>query len=76
MGILSRRVGAGAMVSILLLLALFAVSCSKPATSETSSPEKYPYLVTTTVGMVSDIVRQVAGDHARVEGLIGEGVDL
>lgn len=31
--------------------------------------------VVTTVGMVTDLVRQVAGDRARVEGLIGEGVD-
>lgn len=35
----------------------------------------YPYKVTTTVGMVSDIVGQVAGDRAKVTGIIGEGVD-
>ena len=33
------------------------------------------YRVTTTVAMVTDIVRQVAGPHARVEGLMREGVD-
>lgn len=38
-------------------------------------PEKYPYRVTCTVGMVADIVRQVAGDKAEVENIIGEGVD-
>ncbi len=33
------------------------------------------YRVATTVGMVADIVRQVAGDKAQVQGIIGEGVD-
>lgn len=28
-----------------------------------------------TVGMIADIVREVAGDRAHVEGIIGEGVD-
>ncbi len=35
----------------------------------------YPYKITTTVGMVTDIVKQVAGDKAKVTGIIGEGVD-
>jgi manganese/zinc/iron transport system substrate-binding protein len=39
------------------------------------SPRQYPYRAVCTVGMVTDIVRQVAGDKAHVEGLIGEGVD-
>jgi manganese/zinc/iron transport system substrate-binding protein len=39
------------------------------------SPASYPYKVTTTVGMVTDIVREVAGDKAAVTGIIGEGVD-
>lgn len=38
-------------------------------------PRERPYPVTCTIGMVADIVRQVAGDQAKVEGLIGEGVD-
>ena len=40
-----------------------------------AGPKKYPYTVVTTVGMVTDIVRQVAGDKAQVTGIIGEGVD-
>ncbi len=39
------------------------------------SQRTYPYKVVTTVGMVTDIVRQVAGDRAEVSGIIGEGVD-
>jgi manganese/zinc/iron transport system substrate-binding protein len=35
----------------------------------------YPYAIGTTVAMVTDITRQVAGDKAVVTGIIGEGVD-
>ena len=38
-------------------------------------PIKTPHKVTCTVGMVADIVRQISGDKATVEGIIGEGVD-
>jgi manganese/zinc/iron transport system substrate-binding protein len=34
-----------------------------------------PYAIITTCGMVTDVVRQVAGKHAQVTGLLGEGVD-
>jgi len=36
---------------------------------------QYPYKVGTTVGMIADIVNQVAGDKARVTNVIGTGVD-
>lgn len=42
---------------------------------EEGGPRQYPYKVTTTVGMITDIVRRVAGEHAAVEGIIGEGID-
>lgn len=35
----------------------------------------HPYTIVTTTGMVTDIVRQVAGEKATVEGLMGAGVD-
>lgn len=35
----------------------------------------YPYKIVTTCGMVTDIVRVVAGDQAEVTGLMGPGVD-
>lgn len=40
-----------------------------------AAPKSYPFQVTTTVGMVTDIVRQVAGDKAAVTGVMGAGVD-
>lgn len=41
----------------------------------TAAERTYPYKITTTVGMVTDIVKQVAGEKAKVTGIIGEGVD-
>ena len=42
-----------------------------------AAPKTVPanYTIVTTCGMVTDIVREVAGDKARVTGLMGEGVD-
>ena len=45
------------------------------ATTQHAGPKQYPYTVITTVGMVRDIVQQVAGDKAKVTGIIGSGVD-
>jgi len=52
-----------------LALALFAL----PAQAEYKG--KYPYKVGTTVGMIADIVKQVAGEKAQVTNIIGTGVD-
>lgn len=54
------------------------VSCGPEETdAATTTPEapKGVYQVAATVGMIADIVREVAGDKAKVEGIIGEGVD-
>lgn len=51
------------------ILSFFVSAC---ATGEIKS---YPYKVTCTTGMVTDIVRQVVGEKATVVGVIGEGVD-
>lgn len=45
------------------------------ATPATARPTKYPYQVVTTIAMVTDVVEQVAGEHATVTGIIGSGVD-
>lgn len=52
-----------------------ALALGFAAATDGTQPRSYPYKVTTTVGMVSDIVSQVAGDKAKVTGIIGEGVD-
>lgn len=52
-------------------------SAAKPASGATTPSPANPgrYKIVTTTGMVADIVQQVAGDHADVEGIMGSGVD-
>ncbi|MEO0509504.1 MAG: zinc ABC transporter substrate-binding protein [Verrucomicrobiota bacterium] len=59
-----------------VLVALFLTACGtkETETEEVSSPEA-PHKIVCTVGMITDIVRNVAGDLAELEGIIGEGVD-
>ena len=40
-----------------------------------AAPKKFPYTITTTVGMVNDIVQNVAGDKAKATAVMGPGVD-
>ncbi len=49
--------------------------CGEIEQATGTGPKGYPYQIATTVAMISDIVRQVAGQHAVVEGVVGEGVD-
>ncbi len=65
-------------------MVLLASACGDGGTGDGSpSPDgrsgvgssEIPFRVVATTGMVADIVREVAGDRAVVEGLIGEGVD-
>ncbi|MBW7905241.1 MAG: zinc ABC transporter substrate-binding protein [Phycisphaerae bacterium] len=44
-----------------------------PALAPAGPPRKHQ--IVTTVGMVTDIVSQVAGDRAEVRGLVGSGID-
>ena len=54
-------------IGVVFCLALSAVA--------SLAGEQKNYKAVATVGMIADIVREVAGDHAEVEGIIGEGVD-
>ena len=61
---------------LLLVMGVFVSACSSESSSqEAESSGSGPYKVVCTVGMITDIVRNVAGDYAEVEGIIGEGVD-
>ncbi len=52
------------------------VGCTKNSTKQIpASPKPSTYRVVCTVGMVADIVSEIAGDRAEVEGIIGQGVD-
>ncbi len=69
------RTGVGALLGIFALGLLPGCGETKTAGQTQSGPRQYPYKAVCTVGMVTDIVRQVAGEKADVSGIIGEGVD-
>lgn len=50
-------------------------SGSRPTSTPGESSVQQKFTIVTTCGMVTDIVRKVAGDHATVIGLMNEGVD-
>jgi len=55
----------------LALASVVAAGCDSSAKAR----PRYPYKVTCTVGMVTDVVRRVSGENAVVHGIIGQGVD-
>jgi len=65
------------MAAAAVALSFLTVACNKnEVNSETGKQEhSYPYKASATVGMITDIVRNVAGDKAEVQGIVGEGVD-
>jgi manganese/zinc/iron transport system substrate-binding protein len=63
-----------ARLTMAALLGVVLLGCSStPASAQWKGA--YPYKAATTVGMVGDIVRRVAGDKAQVINIIGTGVD-
>jgi manganese/zinc/iron transport system substrate-binding protein len=58
--------------SLAIVVAVLVLTCHDASAAYRG---KYPYKVAATVGMVADIVRQVAGDKAEVTNIIGTGVD-
>ncbi len=65
------------MTKTFLLQAILAAGAAFYFTSCGSKEENSSetYKVAATVGMIADIVREIAGDRAEVTGIIGEGVD-
>ncbi|MGE0480955.1 MAG: metal ABC transporter solute-binding protein, Zn/Mn family [Phycisphaerae bacterium] len=59
--------------SVALLGGLACIALIAPRA--VAEPDRTPYAVACTVGMVTDIVKHVAGDRARVTGIVGSGVD-
>ena len=63
------------MIIAIAAMSLSGISCSKKKDAPAEAKHAYPYAIAATVGMVADIVNQVAGDKATVNGVIGTGVD-
>ncbi len=57
-----------------LSLAMCACGAERSSSADASDSDDR-YKIVSTVGMITDVVRHVAGEHAEVAGLIGEGVD-
>ncbi len=51
------------------------IAAATPQHARADGPAEYPYSVVATTGMVADIVKQVVGDKANVQALMGQGVD-
>ena len=60
--------------TMFILLCLIALATPIPSFAATFQ-KSYPMKVGTTVGMVADIVKEVAGDKAEVKNIIGSGID-
>ena len=58
---------------LLTATACFLASCGKQEAAYSTADG--PYQISATVGMIADIVSVVAGDNAKVSGIIGEGID-
>jgi manganese/zinc/iron transport system substrate-binding protein len=56
-------------------LLLAGLTTLLPGCSDAPATKEGPYRVVATVGMIADIVREITGPHAQVDGIIGEGVD-
>ncbi|NEN86591.1 zinc ABC transporter solute-binding protein [Paenibacillus elgii] len=61
------------MTIMFLALAVSLAACGAPKEKENGAPGKVK--ITTTIGMIADIVKQVGGDHVEVTGLMKSGVD-
>jgi len=66
----------GCLLGLILSLVTGCSDSDKsPSSSASDVALESPYTIVCTIGMITDIVRNVAGEHAQVEGVIGEGVD-
>lgn len=57
---------------VLAVLTLSLVGCSSTEKTNNSSDK---LIVTTTIGMIADVVKKVGGEHVEVTGLMKSGVD-
>lgn len=71
------RTSLSALLMLLGLLSLLGMvpGCSESSSSGVNPNARLPYHITTTTGMITDITKRVAGEHAQVRGLISSGID-
>lgn len=62
-------------IIIITLCSLIICACNKKQDSGSNSETTDKLLIVTTTGMIADAVQNIAGDLAKVESLMGVGVD-
>lgn len=72
---LSRRSAERALLPGLLLLFLCWAACAREQGKAGPDISTRPVRVVTTIGMLTDVVRNIGGDRVEVTGLMGPGVD-
>lgn len=65
----------GWCVAAAVVMAICAAGCGRKEPAAAAAGGQGPIRAVATVGMVGDIVRNVAGDRAQVRDIMGEGVD-
>ena len=60
-------------ISLCLIVILIGTGCDPKGQPDASKADKLS--VVTTIGMITDIVRNVGGEHVNVVGMMGPGVD-
>jgi manganese/zinc/iron transport system substrate-binding protein len=66
---------AAATAALLLVAAVIGGCGTKGGGSESSSGSGGKVKVTTTIGMITDVVREIGGEHVEVTGIMKAGVD-
>ncbi len=63
-------------ISLILALSLLLIGCSDADRADSTTQESNAsYTIVTTTGMITDITKRIAGDRARVQGLMSSGID-
>lgn len=75
MSIVWQRVWRARLAGVVAAVGLLAITGVAAAAGAPPRTLPRPYGIVTTTAMVRDVVQNVAGDEARVVGLLGEGVD-
>ena len=60
---------------LLAFIILWLAGCKPCDSKEFCSHAEAPYSIVCTVGMITDVVRNIVGELAQVEGIMAEGVD-
>jgi len=72
-----KQIRRSMLIPAFLMLLISMTGCGKQvegkADRDLDSTNRYK--IACTIGMITDVVQRVAGEHASVEGIIGQGVD-